>query len=96
MTVWAFPMGAAALGLGRRLLKVATISVPWVGAGLAGVCPDSHERSSWAAPAPAEFAQCQPVGLLISSWGGIAGALGLSTGRLLLCWGVENWEEQRS
>lgn len=96
MGVGAFPQGAAALGLGTRLLKVAVIPVPWVRAGLARGCPDGCEQSPWAALALAEFAQCRPVGLLISSWGDIAGAPGLGAGQLPLCWGVETWEEQRS
>ena len=89
-------MSAATLGLGMRLPKAAAIPVPWVRAGLAGACPDGCKQSPWAAPALAAFAQCWPIGLMSSSWGGTAGALGLGAGRLLLCWGVDAWEAQRS
>lgn len=83
----AFPMGRAPLGLGMSPPKGAAIPVPRVGAGLARGCPNGCEQSPWAALAPAAFSQRQPLRLLVSPWGGIAGAW-----RLPLCWGAETWE----
>lgn len=89
-------MGRAILGLGMGLPKGAAILVPRAGAGLARACPNSCEQSAWAALALAALAQRQPLGLLVSSWGGIAGSWQLGAGRLPLCWGAETWEGQRS